>query len=461
MAGCRPTGGPASSVPPDTTLTVGYGLTTGENPQAGIRQAVGNIALEGLIAFGSDSRPQPWLAERWAISEDGLTWRVDLRQGVKFHDGSPVSAEVIRQILEKRLPQELGGAYKNIRSIRVSSEYSLEFMLQKRSAFLMEALAFPVQGSSTDIVGTGPFRLMRGPESAVEMRVNEHYYDGIPEIDRIVFKPYASVRSAWADMLRGEVDMLYEVGPEARDVFKSSSVVRMFTFERPYAYVVILNLKKPPLADSAFRRALNTAIDRQAVIATGLNGYGRPAEGPIWPEHWAYSSELPTFESGSRPTNPAEFVCLFADASLERLVLTIQKQLRTIGVNVRFELLPIDKALARVESGDFDAFLADAGQGPTLLRPYLFWYGGSPYNWGNYNNPAVNDAFDRINAAEDDEAYQKGVEALQRALVNDPPGIFLAWGERTRAVSTRFNVPVEPGRDILSTLRLWRPAAEN
>jgi hypothetical protein len=49
------------------------------------------------------------------------------------------------------------------------------------------------------------------------------------------------------------------------------------------------------------------------------------------------------------------------------------------------------------------------------------------------------------------------VAALQRAIVDDPPAIFLAWSQRARAVSTRFHVPVEPGRDILSTLRLWRP----
>jgi hypothetical protein len=42
-------------------------------------------------------------------------------------------------------------------------------------------------------------------------------------------------------------------------------------------------------------------------------------------------------------------------------------------------------------------------------------------------------------------------------MVDDPPAIFLAWSERARAISTRFDVPVEPGRDILSTLRLWRP----
>ena len=56
-----------------------------------------------------------------------------------------------------------------------------------------------------------------------------------------------------------------------------------------------------------------------------------------------------------------------------------------------------------------------------------------------------------------DEEYRAAVHGFQQAIVQDPPAIFLAWSERARAVSRRFDVPVEPGRDILTTLRLWRP----
>jgi len=60
-------------------------------------------------------------------------------------------------------------------------------------------------------------------------------------------------------------------------------------------------------------------------------------------------------------------------------------------------------------------------------------------------------------AANDDD-YRDGIASFQDAIVNDPPAIFLAWSERARAVSTRFEIPAEPDRDILRTLRLWRPA---
>jgi hypothetical protein len=67
---------------------------------------------------------------------------------------------------------------------------------------------------------------------------------------------------------------------------------------------------------------------------------------------------------------------------------------------------------------------------------------------------------DRVRLASNDEEYRAGVAAIQRAVVEDPPGIFLAWGQRARAVSRRFDIPPPEDRDILRTLRLWRPASD-
>jgi ABC-type transport system substrate-binding protein len=152
--------------------------------------------------------------------------------------------------------------------------------------------------------------------------------------------------------------------------------------------------------------------------------------------------------------------CLFADASLERLALEMQRQLQAIGVELDLELVTLDKVFQRIKASDFDVLIVDARIGPTLLRPYQFWHSGSSNNYGHFSSPTVDAALDSIRHARDDSAYKNGVAAFQRAIIDDPPAIFLAWSERARAVSTRFEVPVEPGRDVLSTLRLWRPVGD-
>jgi hypothetical protein len=74
------------------------------------------------------------------------------------------------------------------------------------------------------------------------------------------------------------------------------------------------------------------------------------------------------------------------------------------------------------------------------------------------SSPRIDAALDRIRHAASDDEYRAGVTAFQQAMVDDPLALFLAWGERARAVSRRFDVGApNKDRDILSTLRLWRP----
>jgi peptide/nickel transport system substrate-binding protein len=463
MTGCSQSDHRSGNSKPSGTLTVGYGLTTGQTSQGGLRQAIRNVVLERLVNFARDGRPQAGLFERWSTSTDGLTWSFNLRPGVTFHDGTHLTAAIVRDILEKQLPDYMGPAIKDVVHIRATSDTQLEVLLKQRSAFLIEGLEVPVEKPGPSPIGTGAFSVTdaQGDRNQVEIHANERYYGGRPFIDRIVIKPYRSVRSAWADMLRGDVDMLYEVGVDELDSLQPSSGTKIFTFQRPYAYIAILNVQKPHLRDPGFRRELNAAIDREALVRIVLKGHGTPAVGPVWPNHWAYSAELPSFHYEPRPVKSGRrLTCLFPDASLERLALEVQRQLRAVGIDLDLELTTLDKYYQRTQAGDFDVAIADARIGPNLVQPYQFWYSGSPNNYGHFSSPAVDTALDSIRHAPDDTAYKAGVAAFQRAIIDDPPAIFLAWSERARAVSTRFEVPVETGRDVLSTLRLWRPVGD-
>ena len=94
------------------------------------------------------------------------------------------------------------------------------------------------------------------------------------------------------------------------------------------------------------------------------------------------------------------------------------------------------------------------------MRPYLFWHSNGPLITRGTTQCKRRCGLHAIQHAADDSEYKAGVAAFQHAIVDDPPAIFLAWSERARAVSTRFEVPVEPGRDILSTLRSGGPLAD-
>jgi peptide/nickel transport system substrate-binding protein len=441
-----------------------FGLTTAAtDPQSGAGGAVAIIVGETLVGFGRDGRPQARLAENWTVSADGRTVRIGLRQGSLFHDGTPVTAAAVRDLLKRPLAQNLGPAYDDIEDIRAPSDTDVEFVLKRRSRFVFEALgdvaiqrADPSGGAS---IGTGPFKVTRLTAEGAEMVANERYYGGKPAIDRILIKPYGSVRAAWADMLRGQVDMLYEVGTDAIDVLQPSTAVKLITHQRNYVYGVILNVQRSSLRDREFRQALNAAIDRQALVSDILKGHGTPAVSAVWTGHLAYDPTAPKFEYQPKTVDGRnhQFTCLVSDASQERLALAVQKQLHAVGVDMKLDMVPLETVAERLVAGDFDAALADLQVGPSLVQQYRFWHPGTRRNWGHFDSAPVNKAFDEIRDSATDEEYRHGVAAFQRAIFDDPPAIFLAWSERARAISTRFDVPVEPGRDILGTLRLWRP----
>ncbi|MQA29747.1 MAG: hypothetical protein GEU82_07905 [Luteitalea sp.] len=463
LAGCGQQDHSATP-PPHAALRIGFGLTSGQNPVAGIQQVARFTALEALVGIAKDGRPKPWLAEAWSTSQDGLTLNLRLRRGVTFHDGQPVTAGAVRDILLQQLPEYLGPVIDDVAHVRAIDDYQLEFGLTRRSAFVLEGLDLLIQRPGPLPVGTGPFGVRSIDAQTIVMAANQSYYEGPPSIESIRIQPYESTRSAWADLLRDEVDMLYDVGVDALDSLTPSTGVKVFAHQRAYAYVVLLNVRKAGLKEARVRRALNMAVDRGAIVANVLRGKGSIADGPVWPHHWSFDRDSPKFSYDPSPiaaeSEPLNIHCLFADGSLERLGIELQRQLQAVGVNLILEQVTIDEFYKRVPGGDFDAALADAANGPALLKPYWFWRSGSPFNWGHYSSPAVDTALDQVRHSANDEEYKAGVAAFQRAIVADPPAIFLAWSERARAVSSRFDLPVEPGRDILSTLRLWRPVGD-
>lgn len=459
-AGCG-TNAPARNPQVRTTLQIGIGggASTSAGDDAGLAAVVSNLTTEPLFFSTSAGRPAPRLAESWSYSPDGLSLTVRLRDGA-FHDNSPLTAEFVKTILERRLPRFLGPAFDDISEIRVDGERRLVFVLRRRSNFLLEALDVAIAKPGTTTIGTGPFKVA-SPGATTQLIANDSYAGGPPAVSQINLKPYESVRTAWAELLRGNVDMLYEVGLDALDSLEPSSGVKVFSYRRHYQFVLLFNTRKPLLRESSIRRELSSAVDRALVITEALGGRGTPSSGPIWPEHWAVPADLTPLPYSPRrlasSDRPLQLVCVVVDPTHERVAIALQRQLRSVGVQLDLQMPGAREAVGRVESGAYDLALLEIASAPNLLRPFLFWSSKGPYNYGGYSNSAVDTALKAIQEAPDDASYAAGVAEFQRGIVEDPPAIFLAWSERARAVSTAFEVPVESGRDPLTTLRLWRP----
>jgi peptide/nickel transport system substrate-binding protein len=465
-SGTRGTGRPDSH----SSLTVGIGPLPSTSPQQGVQQLVQILSTEPLVRFTDEGRPAPGLAREWSLSPDGRSLTVVVRDGVTFHDGSPLSVDQIATSLNAALPRAMGPAFADVKSLSAASNQQLDFVFSRPSPFMLEALETVIQKPGAPGVGTGPYLASRSKDTN-EIVANQHYYLGRPLIDRLIINTYPTTRAAWADMLRGRVGMLLEVDPDAVDSLEASSSIKLFTFTRRYQMMIVFNPASKALNAPAVRRSLNNAVDRDAMIKEALGGFGEPSVSPIWLHHWAFPKSRPHFSfdpaAAAAALPPAgkgagrlAFSCLIPQGqAYERIALVVKRQLAAVGVDMDPQQVTMNDFVNRLAKGEYEAALVEGINGPTMFRVYEWWHTGGSLNFGRWGSPGLDEAFDRLRHAANDDEYAKAVEGIHLEAMNNPPAIFLAWGQRARAVSTRFVIPSEPGRDILPTIRLWKPAS--
>ena len=480
--GCDAVGSSAPAGPDSLTIGVPEGLVSGTD--LGLQSVVGSLTLEGLTQLSQDGRALPRLAESWSWERDGLSLRIRLRPNVKLHDGTAMTAQ-----LAAGLVREAAGRPSNrlqlislgdIANIRPEGDRELVFDLSRRSAFLPEDLELPL-AVGPERVGTGPYRLVSRDPSRIVLQRFEDYYAGVPNIGEVVINAGGGLRSTWASLLRGDVDMVTDVPPDAVE-FVENRDVDVISHGRRYQLPVAFNSRRPPFNSPTLRRALNYAVDRQALIRDVFKGRGRPSTGPLWPQHWAYDSAVSpyTYDPGlatsllehggfpvdtriGRPNTRVTFTCLIPAnfALIERLGLAVQRQLYNIGVDMQFEVVPIEEFDRRVRSGRFQAILIDMVSGPSFGRSYLFWASEASFQGLNvfgYENSEAERFFGVLRTSTNEAAVRSATRGLQRVLLDDPPALFLVWTERSRAVRRDFQVVREPDGDPVSTIWRWAAA---
>lgn len=483
--------GPASDTSRVTSgnssvVTVGVAEGGDDNTQrVGFQQTWRNRTLEGLVDNrGSDGVPKPWVAEYWEVSPDGLTWRLTLRANVIFHDGTICDAAAVKNILDGALSGPEISQYPgllDVKSVETEGDRTLIINLRRPSAFLLSDLYIDVSKPAADgtRIGTGPYFPVKQSKTEVVLQAHSQYSRGKPTIEQLVFKAFPTLRQAWSSLLRGEIDALWNLSGDAQE-FLTSESIETFSFPRHYAYVMAFNSQSPNLRSPAVRRALNAAIDRRAIVQSALKGRGEPAYTPIWSGHWAYDKSIPgysfdpslaktTLEAlGNRMRakdsgNPSRFrfkVIVPRDRPMfERIALLLQTQMYDVGVDLELESLPLSEIDQRLRTQNFDAVLMELGSGAPLSRVYLFWRSPGEYpglNVFGYKNREVDKWLDMLRFAQDNATTRAATGQLQRAMLDDPPGVFLAWSQQTRAVSRRINVQSGQNEDPFEELWKWR-----
>lgn len=465
--------------PTAATLRIGVAVPAEQTTSAGLRTLIPLLTTEPLLTNEMDGRQTERLAQNWFWDESRTKLQLKLRRNVLFHDGTPLTPEVVAQILRARIAAHSASSFASVQSVSVTGEDTVTLQLTQPDSFLLPDLALgslSLPGRSD--VGTGPFKLVSQSGRKTVLRRFDQFYRGQPAIEAVEVEAYPTQRKAWAAMMRGGLDMLYEVSRDAVEFVEAESAVNTYTIPRAYYIPLVFNVRHPVLKNAQVRRAINEALDKDALVQEGLRGRGRPADGPIWPDHWAYiASRQPTAfnpdaarlrldtagyrirraTSGEMPSR-FSFTCVVwaEDARFERLALVLQKQFADIGIDMKLEPLGAVAFDERALSGKFDALLIEMA-GRSLSWVYRFWHSPTGQAVLNSGYDSADSALERIRRARSDEEVRSGVADLVRVFTEDPPAAFLAWQMQSRAVSAQIDVVFEPNRDILGNVWQWRP----
>lgn len=406
--------------------------------------------------------PAPLLFERWQVERG--RYRVTLRAGLRFHDGSALNAdaaiEALRAIGRSRSDflQIAPESFKRIdaRSFEFTSATGSNLVLQNMSHRAVSLFSAATDKAAAPS-GTGPYRFVRyEPRQRLELRANADYWGLQPLNQRLVFRFVPDGQARLLALAKGEVDVVADVSPQMLLAMSPSMKLQLHT-SRPVQYVALLvnalgQGAYTRLADVRVRRALALSIDRSAIARTLYGGRGAPAKG-LLPD-WMFGLGVHTQghgldlaaaarlldEAGWRidpgsPNGPRvrgvealrlRLVAAYPNlSSVAPLPEMLEQMLRKVGIALDIVGVEDDQLYGSryLDPGEGDLFIEHAGNNnldPTFLLYNLFH---SKSTWRGYRHmaagPSLDAALDEARATDDPVRRLDAVRRAHRSVVDE------------------------------------------
>jgi peptide/nickel transport system substrate-binding protein len=325
----------AAASPGKVTFTVGMlNNVDSFNPFLGIEAEsyeMWALMYDYMINYNmKDMSPRPGLAKSWDTSPDGLTWTFHIRTGIRWSDGKPLTAADIaytyNRILDGGTEASSWGSYlASVSKVTAPNATTVVLTLKKPNAVL-PLLPMPIipehiwkhvsekqvktyANEPPNVVGSGPFRITSGKASGslYTFVANPHYWQGRPNVDRLVFRVYNAEDTLVQALKKGDVDFAEGISPlQVKALEGQPGITAQMGNSPGFDEIAFntgsVNLKtgkpmgdpNPAVLDPKFRFALNFAIDRSAITQRVYQGGGQPAGTIIPPAYPSYRWTPPT-----------------------------------------------------------------------------------------------------------------------------------------------------------------------
>lgn len=444
---------------------------------------------EGLYGYKLDMSLEPVLATSYEASDDGLEYTFTIREGVTFHDGTPLNAEAVKYNFDRVLDPE-----KNLKKRRnllhvikneVIKGNTVKLTLDAPYAPMLDRIAsikmispaalkeHGEQGIITNPVGTGAYVFESWtPGDKMIVRTNANYWKAGPSIDTLSFKPVTENGARIAMLQTGDADFIYPMPTEQVKVVQSDDNIQLIEGSSTIARFAFINMSKEMFKDARVRQAMNYAVDKKAYAKVVKSGYAVPLTSHV-PSSINY--QVPqaeyAYDVGKAKALMAEagypdgFKChIWAPNDTENMkgMQFINQQLAQIGIDV--EVVPM-------EEGTLSAAIYSP-QTPEESEVNMWYVSWSAFdidgatnrlfhstnipptapNVSYYMSPEADALIDAGATEVDPEKRAKLYSELQSVIWNDAPWIFLGSDVLLSAKrNTTEGIFVDPSGGIIAT----------
>ena len=448
----EPAAQPAADHPNEITVGIAQDLDESLDPHkavaAGTKEVMFNV-FEGLMKPTPEGDLIPAVAEKYEISEDQLTYTFTIRDGIKFHNGEPVTAEDVGESLARC---KNGGdgifeveAFSNIQHMETADSRSISITLgEPDSEFLsyLTAAVLPAgyDGQDTAPVGTGPFKFVsRAAQDNIVLERFDDYWGEKAYLDKVTYKIIENADSILMSLQSGAVDLFAHL--------TSTQVAQLgdeFNIEEGTMNLVqamYLNNAVAPFDDVRVRQALCYAIDRQQILDLAFDGYGSLIGSSMYPAFGKYFDDSLT---NYYTYDVEKAKALLADAGYpDGFAMTITvpsnyqphldtaqvivEQLKQVGITA--EILPVtweswlnDTYMGRQFQATVVGVDASTMTARALLERFTSTAGN---NFINYNNAEYDAIFQAALAAADDAAQTAAYKQAEANLTENAANVYI------------------------------------
>ena len=415
---------------------------------AGTKEVLFNL-YEGLVKPDSSGELQPAIASDYSISEDATTYTFTLREGVKFHDGSMVTAEDVKYSIDRCADttngEPLVEAYSNIKSVNIVDEKTVEVVLNTAdSDFLanMTTAIIPASNENPDTnpIGTGPYKYVsRSPQENFVVEKFDEYWGTPANIENVTFRVCANADSIVMNLQGGSIDMFARLTTTQASQLGDQFEVLEGTMNLVQA--LYLNNAVEPFNDERVRQALCYAVDPQGIMDLISDGKGTEIGSSMFPAFEKYyMPELndvynQDYDKAKELLAEAGYPDGFSftitvPSNYQQHIDTAQvlvEQLKNIGVTAEIELVEWETWVSEAYTNrNFEATVVGVDASSLTASALLSRFvSDAPNNFINFSNADYDAAYARAEAAVDDEEKTEGFKECERLLAEHAANVYI------------------------------------